>query len=587
MKAVSSARKKSAILTRLMFVLAVITGWTAVAAAELPAVLSANDAQTYRQIFTLQAQAQMGGMARLTDSLSDKRLMGHVLAQRYLHPTAYRSSYQELARWLEQYADYPGAEKIYVLALRKRPADAAAPRRPISVQNRFSATFEGAKEYRSRAARSKAAIQQISAIKLHLRSLLKKGDGDEALRYLQREDIARRLDPVETGIARHGIAASFYYKGRDQDALRLAVEVAAQNGRIVPQAHWLAGLASWRLGRTEEAAKHFTAMTEENSPYASREALSAAAYWAARANLAIRQPQQVNAYLQKAARNPHTMYGLLAIRQLGHQMPFDWELPVLSANDISDLQRQPEVLRMLALLEAGQSSLAEKEMQRLHGRLGPRNDAKLLALAAELHLPASQIRIAETAKAKGKVWLAGLYPLPDWQPQGGFTTDPALLFALARQESNFAAGAEGPGGARGLMQLMPATASFIGRDKGLRGTGHSRLFDPVYNLTLGQKYIQHLQRSGTYTDLFSIIASYNAGPGAVEAWREKSGRVIDPLLFLESVPSADARGYIMRAVASYWIYQDRMGAPLTALDAIAQGKWPQLTPVSGKRAGAM
>lgn len=419
-------------------------------------------------------------------------------------------------------------------------------------------------------------MQQVAIIQLHMKGLLRKSGPDAALDYLQREDVGRRLDAVETDIARQAIATAYFHDGRDQEALRLAAGVALRNGKIVPHAQWIAGLSAWRLGQIDNAVQHFSAMADAQSPYADQASLTAAAYWAARANLAARQPQKVNRYLQAAARHPQTMYGMLANRQLGQQLPFDWDLPQLAEADLVILQRQPALARILALHESGQTALADKELQLLHDRLGPDNDARLMALASILRLPSAQIRIAGAARAHGQVWLAGSYPVPGWRPDGGFTLDPALLFAITRQESNFAPGAEGRRGARGLMQIMPATASFISHDKALRGVGLNRLFDPEFNLSLGQRYIRHLQTVSGATDLFTVIASYNAGPGAVENWRKRS-KTEDPLLFLESLPSAKTRNYVTRVLADYWIYQNRMGLQGNALDAVAEGKWPHLS----------
>lgn len=544
-------------------------------AVEMPRILSTADAATYNQIFTLLSQENMGGASRLMNELQDKRLLGHVLAQRYLHPTAYRSSFSELRQWLDQYADYPQAAQIYALALRKRPEGAAVPRKPVVLPGRSGTPHEKIKEYRSPAPRSKASMQQMAVIQLHLKSLLKKSDPDDAFAYLQRADIKHRLDPVETDIALQAVADAYFRDGRDLEALRLASGAASRNGRIVPRAHWTAGLAAWRLGNIDQAVTHFSAMADAHSPYASQASLTAASYWAARANLAAHKPQKVNQYLQAAARYPHTMYGMLAHRQLGQALPFDWSLPQLTQADITALARRPGFARLLALHEAGQTGLADKELQSLHNGMGPKSDPRLLAVADALKLPRSQIRIAETARVNGRVWLAGLYPVPDWRPEGGFTIDPALLYAIARKESNFVATAEGRGGARGLMQLMPATARFVSRDRTLRGDGRAKLFDPEYNLTLGQRYLKYLQTQSGADDLFSLIASYNVGPGTVEDWR-KQAKTSDTLLFLESLPNAATRNYVTKILSDYWIYQSRMGVPADTLDAVAEGKWPQL-----------
>jgi soluble lytic murein transglycosylase-like protein len=96
---------------------------------EVPKPLEETDAARYRQIFRLQSKGDWKGADEIIGSLTDLRLMGHVLAQRYLAPT-YKTRYAELSEWLAKYGDHPDAPAIYTLALKKKPAGAAAPAEP-------------------------------------------------------------------------------------------------------------------------------------------------------------------------------------------------------------------------------------------------------------------------------------------------------------------------------------------------------------------------------------------------------------------------------------------------------------------------
>lgn len=96
---------------------------------EIPQPLEETDAARYRQIFRLQDAADWRGADDIVGNLTDLRLMGHVLAQRYLHPK-YKARYAELAEWLKKYGNYPDALAIYRLALKKKPAGAAKPPEP-------------------------------------------------------------------------------------------------------------------------------------------------------------------------------------------------------------------------------------------------------------------------------------------------------------------------------------------------------------------------------------------------------------------------------------------------------------------------
>ena len=100
------------------------------AADKLPHFLSPKDANTYRQIFALQEDGEIKAAAMLIKTLDSELLMGHVLSQKYLHPTAWRSSYDELSGWLKRYNDHPDASRIFWLAKKRRPKNGAAPRAP-------------------------------------------------------------------------------------------------------------------------------------------------------------------------------------------------------------------------------------------------------------------------------------------------------------------------------------------------------------------------------------------------------------------------------------------------------------------------
>lgn len=461
-----------------------------------PQILNSLDAILYRQIFALQSQGRIGETNGLIAQLSDRRLMGHVLSQRYLSK-AYNSSYNELQVWMVNYAGHADAPSIYRLALRKAPIGAAALHRPLRAGMRgFSPERQGA-GYRA--------------------------------------------------------------------------------GARAPEADWVAGLAAWRLGQTALAGRHFAALANSGSKLTPAWRKSAAAYWAARAALAQRNPAAVNQYLRIAARYPGTMYGILAHRQLGLELPFDWRLPQLTAGAYDRIRAYPGVQRIIALTEAGQQDIADKELLLVHRRAVREDDESLLALAAALELPTSQMRIAKVARQYGTIWHAALYPVPAWRPDGGFTAEPALLYAFMRQESKFVTDAQSASGARGLMQLMPETASFIGKNRSLRGAGRNQLFDPELNMALGQRYIRHLlDQPESNGDLLALVVAYQAGPGNMERWRARLGPNKDPLLFIESIPREVTRQYLDQVVADYWLYQTRLGEAPRTLDALAAGRWPGL-----------
>lgn len=168
------------------------------------------------------------------------------------------------------------------------------------------------------------------------------------------------------------------------------------------------------------------------------------------------------------------------------------------------------------------------------------------------------------------------FPLPRLEPLHGFRMDPALVYALARQESNFNPAAISPAGARGILQIMPATASYVTGDRSLRGVNIARLHDPAFSLEVGQRYVHYLASSRNVRgDLIRLLAAYNNGPGNLARWLPAVRHRADPFLFIESIPVGETRAFVQRVLAYSWIYAARLGLPSPSLDALATGRFPQ------------
>jgi soluble lytic murein transglycosylase-like protein len=233
--------------------------------------------------------------------------------------------------------------------------------------------------------------------------------------------------------------------------------------------------------------------------------------------------------------------------------------------------RSDAARRAVALFQLGRDGRAvEDELARAFGETPADLDPAFAALARILGSPALELRAAENATERDIV-LTSLYPVPDYAPQGGFTLDRAVVLAFARQESRFDAGAVSSAGARGLMQIMPATAALVAHDPSLKGRNRTRLDDARYSLTLGQAYLGDLleRENG---NLVALAAAYNGGEGNVPKWM--AGREDDPLLFIESLPVPETRDYIKRVMMNLWMYRLRLREPMTGVDDAASGAWP-------------
>ena len=164
--------------------------------------------------------------------------------------------------------------------------------------------------------------------------------------------------------------------------------------------------------------------------------------------------------------------------------------------------------------------------------------------------------------------------MPDYTPTGGYTLDKAVLFGLIRQESKFKTQAQSRVGATGLMQLMPRTAAYVSRDKTLQYRSQSdRLYDPSYNMQLGQSYVEYLLAGQADGDMFEMALSYNWGPGNLRRFKNKTG-ITDQLLLLESIPNPEARDFVELVMTNIWVYRAVMGEPAPSRDAAAAGQRP-------------
>ncbi len=556
----------------------------------LPAILAPGDADRYRQIFALQEKGRWKQADRLIAGLSDRRLMGHVLAQRYLHPTAYRSKYKELKDWMDAYADHPQAGRIYKLALKRRPANYRRPQPPVKPGSGIvSGGKRASTEYVSPRKRSKATRRKVSKLLRQVRRNVLRQRFSITEDLLNKKSTQKLLDQVELDQARVSVAAGWFYYGKNQRAYALAIPAARRSGAAAPMINWIAGLSAWRAGDLESAAAFFERLG--NAERAPGWNIAAGAYWAARANLKLQRPERISPLLQRAALYPHTFYGLLARRALGMPIEFDFGSHRMEPQMAALLKNNRVGSRALALMQTGQREAAERELVKAGSWGDPRMGQALLALAQHARMPSlayrmgSQLARQASDRATPGALDAALYPIPPWQPQNGFQVDRALIFALMRQESGFNTKAKSPDGARGLMQLMPRTASYIARDRRYRGKGRNELFEPSLNMELGQRYVAYLLRhQRVQGDLFRLTTAYNGGPGNLGKWQRRMKAGDDPLLFIEALPSKETRLFIERVLTNLWIYRQRLGQPAPSLEQLAGGGWPRYEALDGTRA---
>lgn len=566
--------RMSSIMISLLIMLLSVAGH----AASVPQPLSSFDVVHYKRLLELQKVGNMKHAIREMGLVKDPVLKGHILAQRYLHPTAWRSSYKELSGWLAAYNDHPDASRIYWLAKRRKPAKARAPTAPKpGYLNGYGQA--GAYGYRPRIPKSnvgRASPTRTASTARSIRRAIRRGWPSGALGIVNDPKNKRYLTAAEEGQLRGEIAHAYFIFGVDSKAIRQARYAIAIGRAHAQLAYWAGGLAAWRSGQIDLAGQFFRTLAE--LPEASPGQRSAAAYWAHRIELRQGRPVESLRYLELSSREIDSFYGVVSRYALGQQIDISFDLPEIHDAFFAWLAKRPGGKRIFALLQLGETHAAERELRYLWMEMPEEYRIGVMRFASEQGMAGLSFRVAEIIrKDTGVSWYGALYPHPQFKAE--YTIDEALVWSISRQESGFNPRAKSSAKAAGLMQLMPATASFIARDRGYRGRKRHQLFEPELNLKLGQTYIQHLlDEQHVESSLIRLLVAYNGGPGNLRKWLGKVDHQDDPFLLVESIPARETRYYVKNVVSNLGIYRRRFGQTAPALLGLAAGNGGQFVP---------
>ena len=427
--------------------------------------------------------------------------------------------------------------------------------------------------------RAKATKYDLAAAELALKMqpYIKDDNGPAAQALLES---TTNLTPEAQIEWQQRVAWIYYLQGDDTNARMMAAKARLGSTDWAVQGEWVGGLAAWRQGDCTEAARAFVNVAARASDIELR---AAGLYWAARADMKCGRPQLVEPRLKNAAQLNETFYGMLAREQLGiKEKPVPDELMLA---DWDKLQNRPNVRVAAALVEIGETDLADDVLKQ-QAKIGPKDEyPALVRLSETLNLPETVMWLGNNCPEGTKAPTIARFPAPKWAPSGGWTVDKALVYAHALQESRFRKDVISPAGAYGLMQIMPAAAVDYARERGIT-VDRGALSLPSVNMAVGQRTLERLSTQGfTGGYLPKVIAAYNAGPVPVTEWNAIVKDGGDPLLYIESIPYWETRGYVTTVLRNYWMYESKEGrltSPSRA--ALAQDMWPKFPGLPGPSA---
>jgi soluble lytic murein transglycosylase len=406
------------------------------------------------------------------------------------------------------------------------------------------------------------------------RWLLQRGDGLLALPLLADfpanpgEDAADRIWSIRRQLVNVALQS-----GDVQSAYRAVDKPGLQGGANAADAEFLAGwIALTRMHDAALADQRFAALEKIG---ASPITQARAYYWRGRAKDAAGDTVGAQAEYALGARFNTTFYGQLASAKAGQTDLVLAKDPQPTAMDRTRFEGREIIQAARIAGDAGLGNLFDLFVINAANTLPDAEECALLVdLARSYGEQDLSMRAVRLAAQRGFTLPERGYPLR--QPPSSSSVEPAMVLGIVRQESGFDPRVRSGAGARGMMQLMPATAKVVARRSGM-SFSPARLDEADYNMSLGTNFLGSLvnEFSGSYV---MAAAAYNAGPNRPASWigacgdpRTSSG---DPVDYIECIPISETRNYVMRVLEGMQVYRARLNggrAPLTLAADLKRG----------------
>jgi soluble lytic murein transglycosylase len=370
----------------------------------------------------------------------------------------------------------------------------------------------------------------------------------------------------------------------DGDA-RLAYRLASRH-HLAPtdtdyaELEWLAGyIALQSLGQADTAARHFRAMQASvDSPISQ----ARAGYWLGRAFEAAGNATAAQDAYAQAAHHGSAYYGLLAADRAGEPPHLDFDTSGLLDWRAARFTKSSVFHAGLMTLSLGDLYLAERFFVQLSEFLDDQELLQLGQMLEDLTQPHLALRVAKHGVRQDEMALNPYFPLHPVADYG-LPVKTELVLSIARRESEFDPTVASRAGAKGLLQLMPGTATDMARELGVPVEQDRLVTDWRYNAALGSTYLARLVEQFDGNPVL-VAAAYNAGPNRVVQWLDtlgdpRSGRV-DIIDWIEAIPYRETRNYVMRVTEGLPAYRARLGLPVMPQPFVRELAGSGLLPLS-------
>ncbi|MAH88714.1 MAG: hypothetical protein CMJ06_01505 [Pelagibacterales bacterium] len=534
----------------------------------LPKVLSYKDIELYKNAEAYQNKYEWEKADLTLLKVKNDILVGHFEYEKLMHPNKYRASYEELSQWFKTNTNYPPVlrKRIYKLLKRRLPDKENLKLYEKPLFNNYLRGY-GEDNYFNYYVNSPKNINKKD-IQNTVSTLINDKKDNALINIVNQQNNNKSYFIYSI----HNEIKKTFFSGKLKESQRLYDFYIKALNITNPNIFYRAGINAYRLGDFKKSRNYFTECNRVVQNFQNW-LLAGCSYWRALLESSKRKEIEL---LKRASNLPRTLYGQLAIEKLNISDPFIWKNNINDGKvNFSDLNKNKLFRRAIALTEVGLYNHADIEIRNLYSKTHKEELNNLFYASEKLALPAVLIRLGSKYHKKNfTLYMRGLYPTPNWQIKNGFKLDKALLFALIRRESAFNFKAKSSKGARGLMQIMPRTASKINNDYRLRYSKAYTLYSLQLNIEIGQKLLKRLINSShSKNSILDALIAYNAGMTRLKKWKKNIGNV-EPIVFIESIPIKETRWFVKYILTDLWIYRDKLQQAKPSRALLADGKYP-------------